>query len=90
MPLPVKVAFCGEPPPLSLMETLAVNFPLTFGVNVTLIAQLLPAPSEAVQVVVWPKSPALAPVTEIPEMVTATLPWLVTVTTCGLLVDPTG
>ena len=44
------------------MDTAAVFWPVDVGLNVTLTAQLLPAPTELPQVFVCVKSPGLAPV----------------------------
>jgi hypothetical protein len=44
------------------MLTEAVRLPLAVGLKATLIVQLAPAATELPQVLVWAKSPALAPV----------------------------
>jgi len=54
------------------------------GVNVTLIWQFAPAETAPLQVLVCGKSPALAPVTAIPEIASAALPELVSVTACAV------
>ena len=53
--------------------------PLAVGLNVTLIVQLAPAATLEPQLLVWVKSPALEPVTEIPVTLNAPLPVLVRV-----------
>jgi len=42
VPVPVKVTPCGLPPPLSLTPTAAVRFPVTVGLNVTVIVHCPP------------------------------------------------
>jgi hypothetical protein len=61
-PVPVRLTAWGLPLALSVMLTEAVRLPLAVGVKVTLIVQLPPAATELPQVLVWAKSPALAPV----------------------------
>ena len=60
-----------------LME--ALRAPLAVGLNVTLIVQWAPAATLEPQLLVWVKSPALEPVTEIPVTLNAPLPVLVRV-----------
>ena len=60
-PVPVRGIICGLPLALSVMATEAARLPAELGVNVTLIVQLLPAATEAPQVLVSVKSPGLAP-----------------------------
>ena len=71
---------------MSLMLSEAVRVPVAAGVKVTLIVQLAPAASELPQVFIWAKSPALAPVTEMPLIVRAALPVLLRVTVRAALV----
>jgi hypothetical protein len=61
----------------------AVRVPVVVGVNVTLIVQLPPTPTELPQVVVSGKSPGLAPVTTKLVMPRSVLPLFVKVTVCG-------
>ena len=70
---------------LSVMVTEAVRVPLAMGVKVTLIVQFAPAPTELPQVLVWAKSPALAPVMARLVIVKVALPVLARRTDCGLL-----
>ena len=52
------------------MVTAADRFPLAAGLKVTVLVQVVPAASVLPQVLVWVKSDVLAPVMEIPEMLT--------------------
>jgi hypothetical protein len=64
------------------MLTLAVRFPVTGGVKVTLIAQLAPAAMFAElagHVLFWLKSPLFVPVMAIVEIVSGALPVFVSV-----------
>ena len=73
VPVPVKLTFCGLPPPLSPILTLAVRDPLAKGVNVTVIKQLSPAGTVLPQVLLSAKSLLSVPIIEIPVKFTATL-----------------
>ena len=75
-PVPVRLAVCGLPEALSLIESVAVRVPLAAGLKVTLIPQLAPAPKDEPQVFVCEKSPLFVPVIEILEILTAVLPGL--------------
>jgi hypothetical protein len=88
VPVPLSPAFCGLPPPLSLIETSAVRLPLTAGLKVTLVKQLPPAATLLPRVLVWAKSLGSVPVIEIAEMLTATLPLFVIVIVFGRLLVP--
>ena len=90
VPVPANGTCCGLPPPLSLIETLAVREPVVDGVNVTPIKQLAPPGKLVPQLLTSAKSPAFVPVIVIPEMLTVTLPLLLTVTFFCRLVVPTG
>ena len=79
MPVPVRLTVCGLPVALSVIVTAAVRAPLAAGVNVTLIVQFAPAPTELPQVLVWAKSLAFVPVRARLEIVSAALPVLVSV-----------
>jgi hypothetical protein len=72
-----------------VIEALALRDPVAFGVNVTLMVQLAPAPTLVPHVLVWAKSPGLRPVkvTLLNEMAAALV--LVNVTVNGELVTPT-
>ena len=88
-PVPLSVTDCGLSPALSLMLTLALRAPVTLGVKVTLIVQLLPAGNVLGlmgQVLVCAKSPALVPATLIVVIVRSAVPLLVSVTVCAALV----
>ena len=43
VPIPLRLTFCGLPPPSSLMLTLADRVPRAVGLNFTVIVQLAPA-----------------------------------------------
>ena len=53
VPVPLKLAVCGLLLALSATVTVAVMLPVVVGLNVTLMVQLLPAASEAPQLLVW-------------------------------------
>ena len=79
-PVPVRVTVCGLPVALSVMVTAAVSVPTSEGLKVTLIVQVPFAATELPHVLVWVKSPALVPVTEILVKVKLAFPVLVRVT----------
>ena len=92
LPVPAKVTTCWLPVTLlvlSVMDSEAARFPETVGVNVTLIVQVVLAPSELPHVVVSAKSPGLAPVSEMLLMVRARFPLLFTVIFWAVLDEPT-
>jgi hypothetical protein len=62
VPVPVSDTVWGLPGALSVTESEAVSVPAAMGVKVTLTVQLAPAATVLPQVLVWPKSPASAPV----------------------------
>ena len=83
VPVPLKLAVCGLPVALSATLRVPLRVPVAVGLNVTLMAQLaLAARVEGLkgQLLVWAKSPLLAPVIETLVMVSAELPLLVRVT----------
>jgi hypothetical protein len=88
-PVPVRPTACGLPVALSAILIEAVRVPAAVGLNVTLIVQFAVAASDAGQVLVWAKSPALVPVTLTLVIVNAALPLLVSVMLCAALVVPT-
>jgi hypothetical protein len=88
-PVPVRLMVCGLPVALSAMDSTADRVPFAVGLKVTLMVQLPLAATEPPQVLVWAKSPALAPVKLRPETVSMTLPVLLSVTVCAALVVPT-
>ena len=71
------------------MAIVPVRAPLAEGVNVTDIVQVAPPASDAPQVLVWAKSPALVPLRPMLLMVRDPAPLLVNVTVCAALVVPT-
>ena len=78
--LPVELATAAVP----VNVTVPVRVPLAVGVNVTLIEQLLPAPRDAVQVVVRAKSPLMLML----DSATEPEPVFVTVMGCAALLAP--
>jgi hypothetical protein len=70
-PIPEMAADCGEPAALSAAEIAALKVAADAGVKVTVMVQVAPAASEAGQLLVWPKLPALVPVTEMLAIVKA-------------------
>jgi hypothetical protein len=78
--VPESVTDSGVPEALSAMASVAVRVPAAEGLNVILMAQLDPAPTELPQLLVWIKSPAFVPVTVIPLTLIAALPVLDRVT----------
>ena len=81
-PIPLRETVCGLPAASSVTETVPVALPAALGVKVTLIVQELVGASVEPQLFVWAK-PALV---EIPEIVSATVLLLLTVTGRGWLV----
>ena len=83
---PVPVSETVSAPVEKFTVSLPVLLPPTVGANVTVTAQLLPAATEAVHVVVSAKSPVTV------MLLTPTAPplALVTVTVCPALTDPTA
>ena len=75
-PIPLRETACGLPAASSVTESVPVALPAALGVKVTLIVQELVAASVEPQLFVWAK-PALV---EIPEIVSATVLPLVSVT----------
>src|SRR5580698_1030081 len=63
VPEPVKGSDSGLSGALSVIATLALSLPTSDGVKVTVTEQLLPARTDEPQLLVWAKSPLLAPVT---------------------------
>ena len=75
--MPVRPTDCGLPVALSVIVTAADSAPMSEGVKVTLIVQLLFAATELPQVLVWGKSALLVPVTAMLVKVKFALPVLV-------------
>ena len=93
MPVPVKASVCALPEaPLLLSVTVRVPLraPVAAGLKLTLIVQVPPAATGVEQVLVSPKSPALAPETATLLTVSAAVPALETVTVWAALVVPTS
>jgi hypothetical protein len=89
VPVPVSATICGLPVALSLSVSVALLVPVAVGVNVTLMAQIAPAATLDPQVLVWAKSPLLAPVIVMLLMVSAAVPVLVRVSVSAALFVPT-
>jgi hypothetical protein len=80
VPVPVRLTLWGLPVALSVRVTAALRVPPTPGVKVRLTVQLAPAATPDPQVLVWAKSPGLAPVSAMLVRVKAALPVLFRVT----------
>ena len=78
--MPLRLAVCGLLLALSLTDSVALRLPPAVGVKVTLMVQLELAASEVPQLLVWPKSPLLAPVMAILLMLNVTFSELLSVT----------
>jgi hypothetical protein len=89
VPVPVRDADCGEPVALSATERTALKLEAEAGLKVTLMVQEAEAASDAPQLLVWEKSAALAPVTEMLLMVRAALPGFESVRGSAAPADPT-
>ncbi len=89
-PVPDKPTVWGLPEALSETVSVAARSPLVDGAKMTTMVQLLPAASEAPQLLVWVKLPALAPDTVRPVTFNAALPELVSVTDWGTALLPTS
>ena len=85
VPVPVSETVCGDPPALSLMESVALRLPVAEGVNVTEMVQLPFELRELPQLFVWLKSPELVPVMLMLLMVNVAVPGLVTVIDSAVL-----
>ena len=89
---PVSETDSGLSNAVSVNVRLALRDPLAPGVKVTLIEQELPAANVLLplgQVLVCVKSTAFVPVTVMLLMLKGVVPLFVSVTACGLLLDPT-
>jgi hypothetical protein len=89
-PVPMRLTVCGLPLELSVRLTAAARDPLAVGLNVTLIEHLAPAATLDPQPLVCAKSPGLAPVSAMLEMLKAAVPVFVSVTVWAALVEPTA
>jgi hypothetical protein len=90
VPVPERLTVWGLPAELSATLSNAVRLPLAAGVKVMLNVQVDPAGSELPQLLVWAKSPGLAPVIVTLEMLRAPVPALSKVAVPAPLVVPTG
>ena len=82
-PSPKSVTVCGDPAASSVIVTMALRLPAAAGVNVTAMPQFSPAARLVPQVFVWPKSPALAPVSAMLVIARALAPVLLSVIVCA-------
>jgi len=88
-PVPLRLAVCGLEAPLSVMDTIPERAPAAVGVKVTLIVQMPDTANVAGltgQLLVCAKSPALAPVIPMLEIVSRPGPLFVTVIGVAALV----
>src|SRR5579871_5168947 len=81
-PVPLSEAVCGDPAALSDTVSVPVLVPVAVGVNVTLMVQSRPAPSDPPQLFVCAKSPEAV----MDEIVIGAVPVLVKATCCAALV----
>jgi len=86
VPVPLSCTVWGLPRALSVKVSAPVDVPAAAGVNTTLIVQLAPAESAAVQVFVWEK----APLATMLEIVSGEVPVFVAMTGIALLEVPTA
>ncbi len=87
--MPVRLAVCGLLLSLSVTVNVALSAPTIDGVKVTSIEQLAPAARLVPQLFVCVKSPLLAPVKAILEILSEELLPLVSAIACTALVVPT-
>ena len=78
-PTPLRETECGLPKVLSTILIDALRLPIWFGLKVTISPQFAPAARLEPQLLVWPKSAALIPVSPALLMATAKVPLLLTV-----------
>jgi len=90
VPVPLRVAVCGEPVTLSATLMAAEKVVAVPGVKVTEIAQLPSEASDVPQLLVSAKLLAPVPVMEIPVMVRAAVPGFESVMVCTAVVTPAG
>jgi hypothetical protein len=89
--VPARDTVCGLLGALSVIFKVAARGPAEVGANVRLIVQLLFAANEDPQLLdLMPKSPGFAPTTATLLMVSWTLPVLLKVTDCAVLLVPTA
>jgi hypothetical protein len=82
-PVPVSATDCGLLAALSEIEIVALRAPVAAGLKLAVMVQLAPAASELVlpgQVLVWEKSPGLAPLKPMLLIVSGPVPLFVRVT----------
>lgn len=89
-PSPSKLADCGLPGAVSLIERLAIRDPAAVGSNVTFTAQLPPIDRELPQLLISEKSEPFVPVILIPLRLKGAFPVFTSLTVEGLLLVPTS
>ena len=90
MPVPLRLAVCGDPAALSVTVMLAEKVAAESGVNFTAIVQEPPAVTALPQLFVCEKSAGLAPPGAIEEIVSVAVPVFESVRFCAALVLPTS
>ena len=88
-PVPLSATVCPELLALlSVTVKVAVRVPAAVGVNVTAMEQEFPTPRLDWQLLVWPKSPVLAPLIVIVGAFRAAVPEFCNPTACAVLLVP--
>ena len=88
-PVPLKATDCGLPTALSVILIAAARGPIAVGLKIMLIVHFAPAAMPVLQVLVWLKSVALAPVTTMLLIIKGKTP-AVSVRVCAALLVPTN
>lgn len=88
--LPVSITLCGLLGALSVTVKDAVRLPVALGAKVILNVQVAPASTLVPQLLVWEKSPALAPVIAMLEIVSVPVPPLDKLSAWAELLVPTA
>src|SRR6478609_2213556 len=88
-PVPIRLTVCGLPPPSSLTEIIAVSFPVSDGLNVTLMMQLARPANCVPQLSLFENDEASMPVIEILVIFRGRSPLFVSVMFLGALFVPT-
>lgn len=88
VPVPVRLAICGLPAPLSVTASEAVRRPVPAGLNIMLIMQAPSAGTLVPQVLVWAKSALFVPTIAMLEIESAAVPPFVSAIICAELPLP--
>ena len=83
-PLPARAIVCGDPAAESTTASEADSVPTMEGANDTEMVQLMPGTSDPPQLLVWIKSAAFGPVTEMLPIESGTPPGFERVTACAV------